>query len=155
MVQAERKEDFLNEDEVVATAVLLIIAGHETTSHLLANGLLTFLRHLEQIDLLRSEPARIGPAVEECLRYDPPVTATVRWATEDSEIRPFHLDQNLRRDALELVQRALVRRRRQPDDHPVGPGGIKTLDRLAITPLAEHGHIERLRIPASRHGQLA
>lgn len=83
MVQAENKGDFLNEGEVVATAVLLMIAGHETTSNLLANGLLAFLRHPEQIDLLRREPGLIEPAVEECLRYDPPVTATVRWAKED------------------------------------------------------------------------
>ncbi len=86
MVQAEHKGDFLNEDEVVATAVLLMIAGHETTSNLLANGLLAFLRHPEQMDLLRREPARMGQAVEECLRYDPPVTATVRWAREELEL---------------------------------------------------------------------
>lgn len=86
MVQAEHQGDFLHEDEVVATAVLLMIAGHETTSNLLANGLLAFLRHPEQIDLLRREPNRMGPAVEECLRYDPPVTATVRWAKEDIKL---------------------------------------------------------------------
>jgi cytochrome P450 len=86
MVQAESKGDFLNEDEVVAVTVLLMIAGHETTSNLLANGLLAFLRSPAQIDLLRRAPHLIGPAVEECLRYDPPVTATVRWATENLEL---------------------------------------------------------------------
>ena len=83
LVQAEHQGDFLNEDEAVATAVLLMIAGHETTSNLLANGMLAFLRHPEQIDLLRCDPNLIKPAVEECLRYDPPITATVRWARED------------------------------------------------------------------------
>jgi cytochrome P450 len=83
LAQAENQGDFLNEDEVVATAVLLMIAGHETTSNLLANGMLAFLRHPEQIDLLRRDPHLITPAVEECLRYAPPVTATVRWARED------------------------------------------------------------------------
>jgi hypothetical protein len=83
MVQAEHKGDFLHEDEVVATTVLLMIAGHETTSNLLANGLLAFARHPRQADLLRRNPNLIGPAVEECLRYDPPVTATVRWTKED------------------------------------------------------------------------
>lgn len=82
MVQAEHRGDFLNEDEVVATTVLLMIAGHETTSNLLANGLLAFLYHPAQIDMLRQAPSLIGAAVEECLRYDPPVTATVRWAQE-------------------------------------------------------------------------
>ena len=86
MVQAEHRGDFLNEDEVMANTVLLMIAGHETTSNLLANGLLTFMRHPEQIDLLRRDTSLIGPAVEECLRYDPPVTATVRWAKEDLEL---------------------------------------------------------------------
>jgi pimeloyl-[acyl-carrier protein] synthase len=71
---------------VVATAVLLMIAGHETTSNLLANGLLAFLRHPEQMDLLRQDPGLLGPAVEECLRYAPPVTATVRWAKEDLQL---------------------------------------------------------------------
>jgi cytochrome P450 len=81
--QAENQGHFFNEDEVVATAVLLMIAGHETTSNLLANGMLAFLRHPEQIDLLRRDASLITPAVEECLRYDPPVTAAVRWARED------------------------------------------------------------------------
>jgi cytochrome P450 len=97
MVQAESKGDFLNEDEVVAVTVLLMIAGHETTSNLLANGLLAFLRHPDQIDLLRRHPDLIGPAVEECLRYDPPVTATVRWATEHLELagKPITAGQKL------------------------------------------------------------
>ena len=86
MVQAEHRGEFLNEDEVVANAVLLMIAGHETTSNLLANGLLAFIRHPQQIELLRREPDRIGAAVEECLRYDPPVKATVRWAKENLEL---------------------------------------------------------------------
>ena len=83
MVHAAHQGDFLNEDEAVATAVLLMIAGHETTSNLLANGMLAFLRHPQQIDLLRRDASLIKPAVEECLRYDPPMTATVRWARED------------------------------------------------------------------------
>lgn len=86
MVQAENKGDFLNEDEVVANTVLLMIAGHETTSNLLANGLLAFTRHPAQIEMLRQNAALIGAAVEECLRYDPPVTATVRWARETLEL---------------------------------------------------------------------
>lgn len=87
MAQAENKGDFLNEDEVVANTVLLMIAGHETTSNLLANGLLAFIRHPDQMDLLRQEPERMGAAVEECLRYDPPVTATVRWAKADLQLQ--------------------------------------------------------------------
>ncbi len=86
MVQAEHRGEFLNEDEVVANTVLLMIAGHETTSNLLANGLLVFIRHPDEINLLRRAPHLIGPAIEECLRYDPPVKAIVRWAQQDLEM---------------------------------------------------------------------
>jgi cytochrome P450 len=97
LVQAEHQGDFLNEDEVVATTVFLLIAGHETTSNLLANGLLALLRHPDQVDRLRHDPTLIGPAVEECLRYDPPVTATVRIAKADLTLagRPIHAGQKL------------------------------------------------------------
>jgi pimeloyl-[acyl-carrier protein] synthase len=59
--------------------------------------LLAFIHHPEQIDLLRRNPSLIGPAVEECLRYDPPVTATVRWATADLELqgKPIKAGQKL------------------------------------------------------------
>ena len=97
MVQAEHQGDFLNEDEVVATAVLLMIAGHETTSNLLANGLLAFIRHPEQMEWIRQNPSLMGAAVEECLRYDPPVTATVRWAKTALELdgKPIQAGQKL------------------------------------------------------------
>ena len=86
MVQAEHRGDFLNEDEVVANIIALVIGGHETTIYLLTNGLLAFIRHPDQIELLRRDPSLIGPAVEECLRYDPPVKSTVRWSREDLEM---------------------------------------------------------------------
>ncbi|GIX49211.1 MAG: hypothetical protein KatS3mg131_3422 [Candidatus Tectimicrobiota bacterium] len=70
MVQAEHRGDFLNEDEVVANTVLLMIAGHETTSNLLANGLLAFIRHPEQIEVAAPgpEPARPGSGRVPALR---------------------------------------------------------------------------------------
>ena len=97
MAHAEHQGDFLNEAEVVATAVLLMIAGHETTSNLLANGLLAFMRHPEQMAWIRQHPSRMSAAVEECLRYDPPVTATVRWAKTDLELagQPIQAGQKL------------------------------------------------------------
>ncbi|MFC4123109.1 cytochrome P450 [Nonomuraea zeae] len=60
-------------EEVVATAVLLLIAGHETTINLIANGMLTFLRNPDLLERLRADPGLIIPAVEELLRYEPPV----------------------------------------------------------------------------------
>jgi cytochrome P450 len=59
--------------ELMSTAVLLLIAGHETTVNLITNGMLTLLRHPEALDLLQRKPELIPRAVEELLRYDPPV----------------------------------------------------------------------------------
>ncbi|MEV0622716.1 cytochrome P450 [Nonomuraea sp. NPDC050404] len=73
--------------EVVATSVLLLIAGHETTINLIANGMLTFLRHPELLVRLREEPRLIIPAVEELLRYEPPVQfISSRVALDDIQI---------------------------------------------------------------------
>jgi cytochrome P450 len=58
---------------LVATAALLLVAGHETTVNLIANGMLTLLRHPPILERLRREPDRIAAAVEELLRYEPPV----------------------------------------------------------------------------------
>jgi cytochrome P450 len=65
--------DGMSRDEVVTTATLLLIAGHETTVNLIANGMLTLLRHPETLERLRHEPDLIFPTVEELLRYEPPV----------------------------------------------------------------------------------
>jgi cytochrome P450 len=59
--------------ELMSNAVLLLIAGHETTVNLITNGMLTLLRHPEALKLLRREPALMPRAVEELLRYEPPV----------------------------------------------------------------------------------
>ncbi|WP_219509095.1 cytochrome P450 [Nonomuraea ceibae] len=66
-------EGGMSPEEVVSTAVLLLIAGHETTINLIANGMLTFLRDPGLLDRLRADPGLIVPAVEELLRYEPPV----------------------------------------------------------------------------------
>ncbi|MBU3067222.1 cytochrome P450 [Nocardia sp. NEAU-G5] len=63
----------LTREEVAATAVLLLVAGHETTVNLITNGVLTLLRHPDQLERLRREPDLLPGAVEELLRYEPPV----------------------------------------------------------------------------------
>jgi len=65
--------DPLPDDQLVSTALTLLVAGHETTVNLIANGMLTFLREPRLLDRLRAEPSLVIPAVEELLRYDPPV----------------------------------------------------------------------------------
>ncbi|MFJ2030814.1 cytochrome P450 [Streptosporangium sp. NPDC087985] len=59
--------------ELVVTAVLLLVAGHETTVNLITNGMLTLLRHPESLGRLREDPDLAVPLVEELLRYEPPV----------------------------------------------------------------------------------
>ncbi|MET1075810.1 MAG: cytochrome P450 [Umezawaea sp.] len=74
----------LNEVELVGTAVLLVVAGHETTVNLLGNALVALLRNPSQADLLRTHPELTPGAVEEFLRYDSSVEhATPRFAAED------------------------------------------------------------------------
>src|SRR5581483_11887798 len=67
-----------------------LVAGHETTTNLIGNGLLALLRNPEQFDVLRREPERIEHAVEELLRYDSPVQTTTRIAPEDIEFDAGH-----------------------------------------------------------------
>ncbi|MFJ3216308.1 cytochrome P450 [Kitasatospora sp. NPDC086801] len=73
--------------ELMATAVLLLIAGHETTVNLITNGVLTLLRHPETLELLRDKPELMPRAVEELLRYEPPVQLLPqRTALTDIEV---------------------------------------------------------------------
>ena len=65
--------DAMTEVELATTSVLLLVAGHETTVNLTANGVLTLLRHPWALDRLRGEPDWVIPLVEELLRYEPPV----------------------------------------------------------------------------------
>jgi len=83
LVSAHEAEDELDDDELLATVALILGAGHETTTNLLGNGVLSLLRHPDQLDELRREPDLIGSAIEELLRYDSPVQNTSRTPRED------------------------------------------------------------------------
>src|SRR5260370_12549395 len=63
----------MSREDVLATADLLLVAGHETTVNLITNGMLTLLRHPGVLDRLRHDPNLIVGLVEELLRYEPPV----------------------------------------------------------------------------------
>jgi cytochrome P450 len=82
LIHAEDDGDALNDDELVAQTLLLYIAGHETTVNLIAGGALALLRHPAQLALLVADPALVGNAVEEMLRYDSPVQASRRITLE-------------------------------------------------------------------------
>jgi cytochrome P450 len=86
MIAAEEAGDRLSETELLATCILLLVAGHETTVNLLGNGTLALLRHPDQLRLLRGNPGLIGNAVEELLRYDGPVQRTARIPSSDAVV---------------------------------------------------------------------
>jgi len=83
MLQAEHEGQTLSEDEVISNCLLLLFAGHETTTNLLANGLYHLLRNPTALAELRDSGALAESAVEELLRFESPVPATVKVATED------------------------------------------------------------------------
>ncbi|MGW0206475.1 cytochrome P450 [Streptomyces sp. NPDC003233] len=83
----------LTQEELAETAVLLLIAGHETTVNLIANGVLTLLRRPEQLDRLRREPGLLPQAVEELLRYEPPVHMRERIPHADIDVAGTRIGQ--------------------------------------------------------------
>jgi len=87
LLAGEGRADGLTEDELVATCVLLLFAGHETTTNLIGNGLVALLRHPSELAALAAEPLLAGSAVEELLRYDGPTQAVTRIAVEEVELR--------------------------------------------------------------------
>ncbi|MEV5509236.1 cytochrome P450 [Streptomyces orinoci] len=76
----------LTPEELAENCVLLLIAGHETTVNLITNGVLTLLRHPDQLDRLRRDPGLLPAAVEELLRYEPPVQMRQRIPLADIDI---------------------------------------------------------------------
>ena len=82
LVHLEEAGDRLSEDELVATCILLLFAGHETTTNHLANGLLGLMRFPAALQQLRDDPGLAPAAVEELLRYDGPNGAQVRIVQE-------------------------------------------------------------------------
>jgi cytochrome P450 len=86
LIAAESAGDRLSEQELVATCVLLLNAGHEATVHTIGNGVATILRHgLDPQRLFADEAAAIA-TVEEILRFDPPLHVFTRYAREDIEV---------------------------------------------------------------------
>jgi cytochrome P450 len=86
LVEAEEAGDRLTEEELLATCILLYVAGHETTVNLIGNGLLALLRHPAEWRRLREDPALLPGAIEELLRYDGPVQRVGRIAASDAEV---------------------------------------------------------------------
>lgn len=96
LVGAEDEGNRLSTDETQITLRLLLVAGNETTTNLIGNGLKALLEHPEQFELLREQPELIPSAIEELLRYDSPVQIDVRRLIEDTQIG----DKQGKRDSL-------------------------------------------------------
>jgi cytochrome P450 len=94
LVAAEAAGDQLTEDELLVMLRLLLVAGNETTTNLIGNGLLALLRHPDQLQLLRQDPSLMASAVEELLRYDAPVQVDGRTALEAVEIGGRHIQKS-------------------------------------------------------------
>ncbi|MFE2419434.1 cytochrome P450 [Streptomyces hokutonensis] len=76
-------QDRLTEDELVSLAVLLLVAGHETTTNFIGNAALALLQHPESLARLKAQPELFGTTLDELLRFDSPVgIATFRYSTE-------------------------------------------------------------------------
>jgi len=99
----------LSSDDLIATCILLLVAGHETTVNLIANGTLALLRSPDQLAWFRANPDKAPAVVEELLRYDPPVQLSARVALEDAELD----GQSIRRG--EAVMLLLSAANRDPD----------------------------------------
>jgi hypothetical protein len=87
LVQVEDDGDTLGRAELLSILVLLLVAGNETTTKLIANGILALSEHPAQLERLRAEPKRVPGAVDELLRFDGPVQLTSRIVLEDREMR--------------------------------------------------------------------
>ncbi len=93
------KRGIFTRHQVLVNTSLLLLAGHETTINLLCNGTLSFIRHQDQWEMLKDDPAaRAKQATEECLRYDAPVKSIQRIASQDVEMRGkiLHKDDRIR-----------------------------------------------------------
>jgi cytochrome P450 len=76
----------LTEEEVVANCIVTMVGGQETTTNLIGNGMLSLLRHPDQLERLRRDPSLIEPGVEELLRYESPSQHTARMAPADVDL---------------------------------------------------------------------
>ncbi|MGA0238733.1 MAG: cytochrome P450 [Acidimicrobiales bacterium] len=86
MIEAKDGEDKLTEDEIIVNTLLIYAAGFETTTHLLGNTVRQLVAHPDQHQLLRSDRSLVPGAIEEVLRFDPPVQMDGRYVFEDLEL---------------------------------------------------------------------
>lgn len=91
LIQVEEQGEVLTEGELLATCVLLMVAGHETTANLIANGVLALTRNPDELARLAAEPGLAASAADESLRYDAPIQFVMRIATTDMDVHGMHI----------------------------------------------------------------
>ena len=91
LVEAQVESERLSDAEVLSFFELLLLAGHETTTNLIDNAVLSLLEHPAQLDRLRASPALLPSAIEEVLRYRSPVQAAFRATRETVEVHGRHI----------------------------------------------------------------
>lgn len=96
LVLARDDRDALSTDEIIGTCILLLFAGHETTTNLIGNGFLYSMKHRAEWERLIAEPSLADQAVEEYLRYDGPSGAVARVAAADLELAGRQIRQGQR-----------------------------------------------------------
>src|ERR1700683_3541416 len=94
LVAAHDDAEAMNADELLAFVLLLLLAGNETTTNLIGNGMLALGRNPAQMNLLRQTPEMMPRAIEEILRYDGPVQSTIRFTKENINLGGTHLPAN-------------------------------------------------------------
>jgi pimeloyl-[acyl-carrier protein] synthase len=86
LLTAEIDGDRLTEEEIIANCIVTMVGGQETTTNLIGNGVLTLLRHPDQLERLKGDLSLVPSAVEELLRYESPSQHTARICREDTEL---------------------------------------------------------------------
>lgn len=112
LMTAEVDGQRLTDDEVIASTIITMIGGHETTTNLIASGFLTLLRNPQALEYFRNHPEIAPSAVEEMLRYEAPVQHTARIAPENMELRGKTIRKGSR------VVAVLAAANRDPDRFP-------------------------------------
>jgi cytochrome P450 len=166
LISAE-EGDALTSDEVLSFVILLLMAGNETTATMLGSGWLALGRNHDQLELLRANRALIPGAIEEMLRYDPPLQATVRHARVDTEIGGtripagtsiFVLLAAANRDPAKFDRPEVFDITREPNDHVslgegihfcLGAGLARLEGAVAIAAMLERFPNLRLAIPTA------
>ncbi len=133
MITWQDGSDCLTQDELISTAMTILMAGHGSTIDASGNGMFTLLRYPQQMAVLRAEPGLIHTAVQEMLRYEPPLPYFHRYALEDMEYKGYafkkgsklgFLYASANRDEACFAEPDLFDIRRDPNRHLAFGGGV-------------------------------